>query len=111
VHTFTPRLGDEIRNAEIGLLYDPKRSGERRFSRLWREAIGAAAPDLRVRMNYPYRGADDGLTTHLRRRFPASRYLGFELEVNQALAAGSITQRRRVGRAVTTSLRAVIGDS
>ncbi len=36
-------------------------------------------------MNYPYRGASDGLTTHLRKRFHVNEYLGIELEINQEL--------------------------
>ena len=50
-------------------------------------------PDLRVRLNYPYRGDSDGLTTWLRRRHPAARYLGIELEINQALVGGRRWQR------------------
>jgi hypothetical protein len=43
-----------------------------------------------VRRNYPYAGKGDGLTAHLRRRFPPGAYVGIELEVNQAIvrAAG-----------------------
>jgi hypothetical protein len=43
-----------------------------------------------VRRNYPYAGKGDGLTAHLRLRFPARAYVGIELEVNQkiVLAAG-----------------------
>lgn len=105
VHTFTPTLDGEVRNADIGLLYDPARGPERDFAGRWREALKEAAPELRVRLNYPYRGAADGLTTHLRRRFTAARYLGFELEVNQALAAGAPEVRRHVALALAESLR------
>ncbi len=35
----------------------------------------------RIRMNYPYRGASNGLTRDLRRRL-GERYLGIELELN-----------------------------
>ena len=43
------------------------------------------APELRVRYNYPYRGDSDGLTTWLRKKHPAARYLGIEIEINQRL--------------------------
>src|SRR5690606_6679545 len=85
VHSFTPVLDSVVRDADIGLLYDPARSRERAWCGLWRDALHDAAPHLRVRRNYPYRGASDGLTTYLRTRFPEDRYLGIELEVNQAL--------------------------
>ena len=45
------------------------------------------AMDRRVRRNYPYRGAADGLTTALRRLFKPKDYLGLEIEINQALLA------------------------
>jgi hypothetical protein len=40
---------------------------------------------LRVRFNYPYRGVADGLSTWLRHRHREGRYVGVELEFNQAL--------------------------
>jgi predicted N-formylglutamate amidohydrolase len=88
VHSFTPRLDGEVRNADIGLLYDSRRSGEGAFCRRWAKCLRALDPELRVRRNYPYRGDADGLTTWLRRRHPDGRYLGVELEINQALVEG-----------------------
>lgn len=85
-HTFTPVLGDVVRKADVALLFDPSRALEKRMAALWREALCAAAPSWSVRRNYPYRGSADGLTAHLRRRFPPRRYAGLELEVNQGLA-------------------------
>ncbi len=82
-HSFTPVLGKEVRNADIGLLYDPSRRGEAILCRRWQAALEKRAPGLKVRRNYPYRGTSDGLCRHLRRRFAASRYLGIELEINQ----------------------------
>jgi hypothetical protein len=49
----------------------------------WVATLRRRAPQLRVRRNYPYLGRADGLTTYLRRRFPAGAYIGVELEVNQ----------------------------
>lgn len=82
VHSFTPVLGIEVRNADIGLLYDPARAAEARFCRHWQLLLRRCG--WRVRRNYPYRGAADGHTTALRKRFPKG-YLGVELELNQAL--------------------------
>jgi predicted N-formylglutamate amidohydrolase len=89
VHSFTPELDGEVRNADIGLLYDPARPLEQAFCRRWRLALQAIRPDLRVRRNYPYRGAADGLVTSLRRRFGPKQYVGVELEVNQRWPLGA----------------------
>jgi predicted N-formylglutamate amidohydrolase len=82
VHSFTPALRGEVRNADLGLLYDPRRRREVSLCRSWKAILGESA-ELRVRFNYPYRGGADGLTTQLRRRFPAGSYVGIELEMNQ----------------------------
>jgi len=85
-HSFVPVLHGRRRRADVGLLYDPQRAGERVLSIRWRAALLALAPGLTVRRNYPYRGTADGLTTALRRRFAAARYVGIEVELNQAIA-------------------------
>ncbi len=85
VHSFTPVLDGRTRNADIGLLYDPARELERGLCRAWRADLRTSLPDHRVRRNYPYRGATDGLASWMRRRFPDRSYVGIELEVNQAL--------------------------
>lgn len=84
VHSFTPRLAGETRTAEVGLLYDPARAPEAALAAGWREKLRQAAPAYRIRRNYPYRGADDGLCTWLRSEFSPRHYVGIELEVNQS---------------------------
>ncbi len=81
-HSFTPVLNGQVRAMDVGLLYDPARKAERRFCDLWKTALAARAPALRVRRNAPYKGASDGLATYLRTLFPKA-YLGIELELNQ----------------------------
>lgn len=87
-HSFTPRLDGETRRADIGLLYDPKRSAEAGFCAAWQNAFRSIEPRLNVRRNYPYRGYADGLTTSLRKRHADSAYAGIELEVNQKYPLG-----------------------
>ncbi len=82
-HSFTPELDGEVRNADIGLLYDPARPGEADLCRRWQAALKQLAPHLKVRRNYPYTGKSDGFTAHLRRRFSPEAYVGVELEINQ----------------------------
>ena len=103
-YSFTPVLAGQTRRADIGLLYDPGRRDEARFARAFRSAARAIDPELRVRFNYPYRGTTDGLTTTLRRELPPARYLGIELEVNQALLTGAAAVRRHVALVITASL-------
>ena len=85
VHSFTPVLNGVRRNADIGLLFDPRRAMESAFCRSWKTAIEALDPTLRVRLNYPYRGTSDGLTTALRRTHDGGAYLGVEIELCNAL--------------------------
>ena len=82
-HSFTPVLDGTVRNADIGLLYDPARAGEAELCRRWQDRMKERAPELKVRRNYPYTGKSDGFTAYLRRRFPADAYVGIELEINQ----------------------------
>ena len=82
-HSFTPELNGQVRTADIGLLYDPARSGEVAFTSAWLAALARSDSSLRLRRNYPYLGTSDGLTMALRRRHPPERYVGVELEVNQ----------------------------
>jgi predicted N-formylglutamate amidohydrolase len=88
VHSFTPVLGTQIRNNDIGFLYDPKSQQEKNFCTLWKNYMDKEKEpirDLKVRLNYPYKGSSDGFSTHLRQRFGGDHYLGIELEVNQRL--------------------------
>lgn len=84
-HSFTPIFEGVTRNAGIGLLYDPKRHGEKEVAREWRGLLAQQEPTYRVRMNYPYSGCSDGFTTALRKKHPEKDYLGIELEINQTL--------------------------
>jgi len=89
VHSFTPVLDGQVRDADIGLLYDPRRPAERAIARRWKAILEELDPSLRVRFNYPYHGAADGLPTWLRKRFPDARYAGYEFELNQAVLSGA----------------------
>jgi predicted N-formylglutamate amidohydrolase len=82
-HSFTPVLDGRVRNADIGLLYDPSRNGELELCRRWQASLRTHVPGLNIRRNYPYAGKADGFTAYLRRRFPDDAYLGIELEINQ----------------------------
>lgn len=102
-HSFTPELNGKVRNADIGLLYDPARRGEAELCARWQAALAGLAPSLRVRRNYPYAGKGDGLTAWLRRRFAPAAYIGIELEVNQQIVHSAGEQ--------WTALRGLLVDS
>ena len=82
VHSFTPVLGQDVRNYDVGLLYDPSRPLERAWVLSLRTAL--LSEGFSVRRNAPYRGVADGLCTALRRQRRRG-YAGIELELNQAL--------------------------
>ena len=88
VHTFTPELNGKVRNADIGVLYDPKRPAEKIMARHLLATFKANMPHLRHRCNYPYQGISDSLTADLRKKFKDAFYAGIEIEVNQRLAKG-----------------------
>lgn len=107
-HSFTPELDGEVRNADIGLLYDPTRPGEADLCRRWQAALKQLAPQLKVRRNYPYTGKSDGFTAYLRRRFPPEAYVGIELEINQKhVFAGGKTWRELRETVTAALLRAL----
>ena len=81
-HSFTPSLNGKIRNADIGLLYDPSSNSEKLICKKLKEYFKYELPDFYIRYNYPYLGTADGFTTYLRKKFPEN-YTGIELEINQ----------------------------
>lgn len=86
VHSFTPVLNGAKREVDLGLLFDPDRSFERKLAEIWLLPLARALPDLNVRANEPYHGCDDGFTTYLRTRFEEHQYAGMEIEMKNTLA-------------------------
>jgi predicted N-formylglutamate amidohydrolase len=109
-HSFTPVLDGEVRNADIGLLYDPGRPGEAELCRRWQARLKASAPGWKVRRNYPYTGRSDGFTAYLRRRFPAEAYAGIELEINHRHVLAGGPRWRALRRDVIASLRHALAE-
>ncbi len=84
LHSFTPQLNGELRNNDIGLLYNPKSILEKEFCKSFKFQLEKRNPNLKIRYNYPYLGTADGFPTYLRKKFKTN-YLGIELEINQKL--------------------------
>ncbi len=110
-HSFAPRLFGEVRRADVGLLYDPSRPGERLLCERWKASLEALEPEFAVRRNYPYAGKNDGLTTDLRRRYSPRDYVGIELEVNQARILGAGGRWTTLRKTIVESLRPLVDPS
>jgi predicted N-formylglutamate amidohydrolase len=107
-HSFTPVLDGQVRNADVGLLYDPARPGEAVVAARWKAAFAETSAELRVRRNYPYHGKNDGLTTAMRRCFAPSQYVGIEIELNQALVLSQPRLWRQLRRTVVMALESAL---
>ena len=83
VHSFTPVLKNEVRKADIGILYDP--AGKREKAAAAVLTKGLRALPYKVMKNSPYQGKSDGTAAWLRKLMPDSEYAGIELELNQKL--------------------------
>lgn len=108
-HSFTPRMANIERNADIGLLYDPARKREKIFCRRLQKAIHSCS-DYVVRLNYPYRGNADGLTTALRKKYAEICYAGIEIEVNQKHAGSGNPQLPIITDRLCDAIRSSIID-
>lgn len=110
-HSFTPQLDDQVRTADIGLLYDPARRGEVELCGRWVAALKSQATGFKVRRNYPYAGRSDGFTAYLRRRFSADSYVGVELELNQKHVIAGGRGWRALRELVIETLQQVLAGS
>ncbi len=106
IHSFTPILDEETREAEIGLLYDPQRALEKNVATQLKTILEELTPHYRIRFNYPYLGTSDGFTTFLRSQFDEQSYIGLEIEMNQALMSSEHTQQALM-RQLTQAIRLI----
>jgi predicted N-formylglutamate amidohydrolase len=109
-HSFTPQLHGEVRNADIGLLYDPSRPGEVTLARLWMKQLKLRSSALRVRLNYPYAGKGDGLTSTLRKAHGPGSYVGLESELNQIHVARGGAALRALRHDVVSALETALAE-
>ncbi len=108
VHSFVPELNGRVREADIGLLYDPARRIEKKISAFLVALLQEQAESLRVRRNYPYLGKTDGFTSFLRRKYGPGLYAGIEIELNQALPASDAKKYRQMTAILTAGIRQVL---
>lgn len=94
IHSFTDQLNGDDRAFDLSLLFDEARPEEAAFCRHWQQAMQRESPDYRYRLNQPYRGCDDGLTTTLRHTFRPNDYLGLEIEIRQGMLDNANVQQQ-----------------
>ncbi|MCA9011187.1 MAG: N-formylglutamate amidohydrolase [Planctomycetaceae bacterium] len=110
IHSFTPIWESRPRKTSIGLLYDPRRSGEKLLCDLWKRKLKQEFPGFVIHSNQPYKGIADGFTTTLRRRFDLDvhwpgEYNGIEIEINQSLIFPATGRRiHEIAHAICRSL-------
>lgn len=107
IHSFTPALGADVRDYDMGILFDPGRDAEGRAAAV---LIGACeAGGLSARPNQPYAGAGDGVTSWLRTLFPDAAYAGIEVETSHRVTeadGGCARVAAAVGDAVAAAYTA-----
>ena len=81
IHSFDPSLDPVARAFDAGVLFDPSRSPEDALAARLAAELGAR--ELSVRLNEPYLGTPEGLTSWLRAQIPQERYVGIEIEACQ----------------------------
>lgn len=104
-HSFTPVLNGVRRACDVGVLFDPKRRTEARLAHALHHELQRLLPGYRVRKNYPYTGASEGLVTYFRKRFADRRYIGIEIEVNNRHVRRSTRQGIAMRAALAQALR------
>lgn len=102
IHSFTPILNEKVRLTDIGILFDPTRTFESTLSENLLSSLQQSLPSLRIELNEPYKGIDDGFTTYLRTRFSDEEYAGIEIEINQKIATG--TELEKIVAALSASI-------
>jgi predicted N-formylglutamate amidohydrolase len=91
------------RKVDIGLLFDPDRPSEVALCENLLLQLQVRLPAMKIIFNEPYKGIEDGLTTHLRTLFPDDDYAGIEIEISQKY--NNERQRTAISGALTGALK------
>jgi predicted N-formylglutamate amidohydrolase len=102
VHSFTPEYQGVIRAVSIGVMFDPDYPLENQLGTAMVHHLRELGFVSEV--NEPYDGRAAALTTSCRNRFPAERYAGIEIEINQR----HLHELDRVKQAVLDAIRYAI---
>ncbi|MBL7870655.1 MAG: N-formylglutamate amidohydrolase [Cyclobacteriaceae bacterium] len=105
IHSFTPIWNGVERPVDIGILYDPDQTLEHTFSLHLKEALETCLPGMKIKLNEPYKGTDDGFTTELRKQFALNQYAGIELEVSQKYTTDLSTIQDKILASIQTVVK------
>jgi predicted N-formylglutamate amidohydrolase len=100
LHSFTPRFRGQLRNCELGVMFDSRVAAEKKLAGRLARHLACMDRHFRVRMNYPYVGRDTYFQPALRKQFCQPEYLGLQLEVNQKLPLRQKARWQRLQRAL-----------
>jgi predicted N-formylglutamate amidohydrolase len=107
VHSMTDNFNGQERSMQLALLYNPQRSAEKVFAKLWIEELRKEFPGYKIARNNPYEGKNGGVTGFFRKKYNEATYMGLELEVNQGLAVSfkSTKERQQFSAKLAVSLK------
>lgn len=88
IHSFDPTLEPLARTFYAGVLFDTTREPEASLAATLAESLSENGRD--VRLNEPYAGVPEGLTSWLRDQIPPERYIGIEIEASQGWMDGDV---------------------
>jgi predicted N-formylglutamate amidohydrolase len=100
VHSFTEVYEGQYRDVDIGLLVDPEHIGDGPLTKLVFEHLKQSGLDCRI--NEPYSGLNDGLSTNLRNRYCNGRYASIEFEFNHR----HLHQLPKIAQVIEAAIRA-----
>lgn len=81
LHAFDPTLDPASRAFDAGVLFDTERTPEREIADRIARRLRQRGWD--TRLNEPYSGTPEGLTSWLRAQIPAASYTGIEIEASR----------------------------
>jgi len=88
VHTFPNVVNNVTRDVDVAVIFDEDKKYEVEFAGLFMDFLMQENPKLRLQSNYPIPGVQEGFIGHLRQQKFAKKYIGLQLEVNQAFPLG-----------------------
>jgi hypothetical protein len=97
------------REVDVAILYDTERKLETQFAEKFVEFLRDGNPKLRIQANYPIPGGNEGFVHHLKQQKFAKKYIGIQLEVNQAFPQGKsdkwIALKQQIVKSFKVSLK------
>jgi predicted N-formylglutamate amidohydrolase len=105
VHTFPNVVNNVTRDVDVVMLFDEDRKHEVEFAGLFTDFLMQENPKLRLQSNYPIPGGQDGFVHHLREQKFSKKYIGLQLEVNQAFPLGKSEKWIELRKSIVKSFK------